>query len=107
MRQPNIYRNFAESHRRLMLDYFWKDFQAGDDGSSELRPVYPDSYLDRRFWMPKTLFRKVFSAIVAESDVLRVVLRPDCTVKLVASPFFNRFCNFELYLLRISGGEFG
>ena len=85
-KRANIFRDFTGAHRRLMLDYFWDKEKPRDDCSGEKGPVYPAVFFEIRFRMPPSLFRKLFSATVLESDYLRSGLRQDCTGKFGASP---------------------
>lgn len=86
---PSIFRNFAQSHRRPILDYIWADGEESDDSSGGRGPEYRGNYFERRFRMPEHVFLRIFSATIAESDYLRTGLRQNCTGKYDASPLIK------------------
>lgn len=76
----------AAGHRRIMLDYFWPATVERDDGYGKRGPVFSAALFKRRFRMPRPVFDKIFSAVVAHNAYLRAGLEPDETGRLGPTP---------------------
>lgn len=85
-RAPNVERDFASGHQRIIMDCFWPVNQLRNDGSGLTGPVYPDHRFERRFRMPRDVFDLIFDRAVINSAYMRAGLRPNFSGKLGASP---------------------
>jgi hypothetical protein len=79
----NKTRDFAAGHRRLMLYYFWPPDVLQESGCG---PVYDERDFERRFSMPRSVFSRIFTAVIADNDYLRLGLKPNAIGNLGATP---------------------
>lgn len=85
-KRPNIERDFAAGHLRIMQDYFWPAEQQRNDGSMLRGPVYSSEHFRRRFAMSREIFDRVFSTVVLNQSYFRLGLKPNCVGKIGLSP---------------------
>ena len=91
-KSANARRDFEGAHSRVKQDYFWPKTRIRPDGSCQLRTVYLDRQFEHRFWMPKKLFDRLFTAVVEQSDYFRKDIRPNYSGCFDISPLLKVVC---------------
>lgn len=85
-KSPNIERDFAAGHHRIMTDYFWPLNKIRNDGSMLYGPVYSSEHFRRRFSMSRQIFDRVFAEVVMNERYFRRGLNLNCAGKIGLSP---------------------
>jgi Plant transposon protein len=85
---PNVHRDFGAIHAHYMGKYFWP-VEMLRPNTTVCGPRQPEHAFERRFRMPRLVFDRVLTKVVAASEYFRRGLRPDATGRLGITPLIK------------------
>lgn len=81
----NILRSHQAMHVRYMQKYFWP-CDSVNPISGLTGPSHPEATFERRFRMPRIVFKKLFNGVLANSAYFRQGLNADCCGRMGITP---------------------